>query len=93
MWSENKNTKKAHVVLGKNPNGKCELNPSLYRSKRLVRSMRRQRIFDVRLWLDMISVGVISVAWTGSARAAAAVYPVKVSANNRYLVDQKTRRF
>ena len=55
--------------------------------------MLRQRIFGVRFWLNVLRVGVISVAWTGSARAAAAVYPVKVSANNRYLVDQNNAPF
>ena len=57
------------------------------------RSMLRQRIFGVRFWLNMLSVGAVAVAWTGSARAAAAVYPVKVSANNRYLVDQNNAPF
>ncbi len=55
--------------------------------------MLRQRIFGVPFWLNILSVGVISVAGTGSARAAAAVYPVKVSANNRYLVDQNNAPF
>ena len=56
------------------------------------RSMLRQRIFGVRLWLNILSVGVISVEWTGNARAAA-VYPVKVSANHRYLVDRNNAPF
>ena len=54
--------------------------------------MLRRRIFGVRFWLNVLSVGGISVAATGSARAAA-VYPVKVSANNRYLVDQNNAPF
>ena len=56
------------------------------------RSMMRQRVFGVRFWLNVLSVGVMSVAWAGSAWAAA-VYPLKVSANNRYLVDQKNAPF
>jgi hypothetical protein len=57
------------------------------------RSRLKHRIFGVQFWLNILSVGVISVAWTGNARAAAAVYPVKVSANNRYLVDQNNAPF
>src|ERR1700691_3253112 len=56
-------------------------------------SMLSLRIFAIRLWLNLLSVSVISGGWTGGVRAAAAVYPVKVSANNRYLVDQNNAPF
>ena len=46
-----------------------------------------------RLWLSLLSVSVISSGFTGSGLAAPAVYPVKVSANHRYLVDQNDAPF
>jgi hypothetical protein len=56
----------------------------------LFRSMEKQCVSGVRFCLI---VAAISAAWNDSARAAAVVYPVKVSANNRYLVDQKNAPF
>lgn len=44
--------------------------------------------FAVRHWLRILWVSVAASVWLASARAAAAVYPVHVSANHRYLVDQ-----
>lgn len=55
--------------------------------------MLLHRAVAVRFWLNIVKVTLISGAWTGSARAAEAVYPVKVSANNRYLVDQNNAPF
>jgi len=71
----------------------CGMMMACNQHRSFVESMMRQRIFGVRLCLNLLSVGVISVAWTSSARAAAAVYPVKVSTNNRYLVDQNNVPF
>ena len=56
-------------------------------------SMLLQRIFAGRLWLSLLSVSVISSGFTGSGLAAPGVYPVKVSANHRYLVDQNNAPF
>jgi hypothetical protein len=56
-------------------------------------SMLLRRKFAVRLWLNILTVSVISGAGIGSARGAAPVYPVKVSANHRYLVDQNNAPF
>jgi hypothetical protein len=56
-------------------------------------SMLLHRAVAVRFWLNILRVTLISGAWAGSARAAEAVYPVKVSANNRYLVDQNNAPF
>ena len=55
--------------------------------------MHVQRIFALRFWLNLLSVSAIFCGWPGSVRAAAAVYPVKVSANHRYLVDRNNAPF
>jgi hypothetical protein len=47
----------------------------------------------VRHWLRILIVSLILGPWIFSARAAVAVYPVKISANNRYLVDQNNAPF
>lgn len=60
---------------------------------RFFRCMLTHPILAVRFCLNLLSLGLISVAWPASTRAAAAVYPLKVSANKRYLVDQKNAPF
>jgi hypothetical protein len=56
-------------------------------------SMLLHRTRFVWLPLNLLLVSMVSGTWTSDARAAAAVYPVKVSANKRYLVDQKNAPF
>ena len=51
------------------------------------------RPFAGRLWLNLLTVSLILGGWSGSVRVAAAVYPVKVSRNNHYLVDQNNAPF
>jgi hypothetical protein len=55
--------------------------------------MLLHRIFAVRFLLNILSVSLMSSVWSFSAPAAVAAYPVKVSANNRYLVDQNNAPF
>ncbi len=52
-------------------------------------SMLLQRTFSLRSWLNLLLLTVVS----GQAWSATAVYPVKVSANHRYLVDQNDAPF
>jgi hypothetical protein len=52
-----------------------------------------RRAFAIRSCLNILNVSLILGAWTGNARAAAVVYPVKVSGNSRYLVDQNDAPF
>ncbi len=88
-----KSPKRPMLVVGQKPNGKSQGTLRNVMNMTWPISKRLQRIFAVRLWLNILSVSVISGASTDSARALVAVYPVKVSTNNRYLVDQKNTPF
>src|ERR1039457_2637599 len=59
----------------------------------LLDSMVSHSTFLPRHWRQILTVSVISGACIASIRAAAAVYPVKVSANHRYLVVQNNAPF
>jgi len=61
--------------------------------KMIFHSVLLRRPFPLRIWLNILLIGLMAAALTGNAGAAGPVYPVKVSANKRYLVDQNNAPF